>query len=68
MSVKQLMFFLGCAIAWFVLLPLCIVGGLLALISCAIVSEVGELVVGDAEKSIDQATARELARRVCLGD
>jgi hypothetical protein len=67
MSFKQVMFFSGCVVAWFVLLPLCIVGGGLALLSYAVFSEVGELVVGDTKGRVDISTAREIARRVCLG-
>jgi hypothetical protein len=64
MSFKQVMFFSGCVVAWFVLLPLCIVGGGLALLSYAVFSEVGELVT---KGRVDISTAREIARRVCLG-
>ena len=65
MSFKQVMFFIVCAVAWFVLLPVCIVGGGLALLGYAIFSEVGEFVVGDTETPVDSSTAREIARRVC---
>lgn len=68
MSVKQVMFYIGCAIAWFVLLPVCIVGGAIALLSYAVCSEVSELVIGDSKKTVDSSTARELAQRVCLGN
>jgi len=68
MSFKQVMFYIGCAVAWFVLLPVCIVGGGVALLSYAVFSEVGELVAGDAKKTVDSSTAREIARRVCLGN
>ena len=66
MSFKQVMFFIGCAVAWFVLLPVCIVGGGVALLCYAIFSEVGEFVVGETETAVDNSTAREIARRVCL--
>ena len=68
MSFKQVLFFIGCAVAWFVLLPICIVGGLMALLCYALFSEVGELVAGDTRSAVDTSTAREIARRVCLGN
>lgn len=66
MSFNQVMFYIGCAVAWFVLLPACIIGGVVALLCYAVFSEVGELVAGDARSDVDSSTAREIARRVCL--
>lgn len=62
------MFSIGCVVAWFVLLPVYTIGGGIALLCYAVFSEVGALVVGDTKASVDNSTAREIARRVCLGD
>ena len=67
MSFKHVMFYAGCAIAWFVLLPLFLLGGGIALLTYAVFSEVSESVVGGSKKAIDTNTAREIARRMCLG-
>lgn len=68
MSFKQVTFFIGCVVAWFVLLPICLVCGAIALLGYAVFSVVGELVVGDTLSSVDNSTVRETARRVCLGN
>ena len=68
MSPKQVLFYLACAVTWSVLLPVLVVGGTLALVAYAVVSELNELILGGASKSMDDATAREIARRMCLGN
>jgi hypothetical protein len=68
MSPKQVLFYLACAITWFVLLPVLVVGGTLTLVAYAVVSELNELILGGTSKSMDNATAREIARRMCLGN
>ena len=65
MSLKEIMFYLGCAVAWFVLLPLLVIGGGLALLGYAVFAEMTEAVTG-TKKSIDSPAAREIARRMCL--
>ncbi|HEY3656292.1 MAG TPA: hypothetical protein VGL34_15105 [Steroidobacteraceae bacterium] len=67
MSFKYVVFYLGCAATWLVLLPVLVIGGGIALIAYAVFSELSEFVVGGAEKSLDNSTAREIARRMCLG-
>jgi hypothetical protein len=67
MSFKDVVFYLGCAATWLVLLPVLVVGGGIALIAYAVFSELSEFVVGGTEKSLDNSTAREIARRMCLG-
>jgi hypothetical protein len=66
MSFKQVFFFMGCAVSWFVALPLFLVGGGIALFIYAVFSEIGELLSGAASKSA-QPDAREMAQRVCIG-
>jgi hypothetical protein len=68
MSFKDLMFYLVCAATWFVLLPLFLVGGTIALISYAVFSELRENLPGRTAKAIDNAAARETARRLCIGN
>jgi hypothetical protein len=68
MSLKQVFFFIGCVVAWFVLLPLCVAGGGVALLAYVVFSEVSEWVGGGTKPAVDGSSVRELARRVCLGD
>jgi hypothetical protein len=67
MSYKDIVFYLVCAAAWFVLLPLFVVGGTITLVSCAVFSELRESFLGRRAKVLDKAAAREMARRLCLG-
>jgi len=66
MSFKQVMLSAGCVAAWLILPVLLIAGGAV-LLTYAVVTLSGEILVGGAKKSLDKATARELARRLCLG-
>jgi hypothetical protein len=67
MSFKDVVFYLGCAATWLILLPVLVVGGGIALIAYAVFSELGEFFMGGAAKPVDNSTAREIARRMCLG-
>jgi hypothetical protein len=64
MSIKAILFSVGCLIAWFVLLPLLVIGGGAALLCYAIFAELGVLLVGN-RKSVDTDVAREIARSMC---
>ncbi len=66
MSLKVVMFYLGCVVAWFVLLPVLVIGGGLALLGYAIFAEIAATVTGRDKNSIDSPAAREIARRMCL--
>jgi hypothetical protein len=68
MSFKDVMFYLVCAATWFILLPLFLVAGTIALVSYAMFSELREHLLGRTVKALDKAAARETARRVCLGN
>jgi hypothetical protein len=65
MSLKAILFSLSCLVAWFVLLPLLVIGGGLALFAYAVFAELGALLIGDSGKTLDTAVAREIARRMC---
>ncbi len=65
MSPKNIVFSLGCAVAWFVLLPVLVVGGGILLFAWAVLVELSELLIGSS-KPFDTAAVRESARRVCL--
>jgi hypothetical protein len=67
MSFKDAVFYLICAATWFILLPLLVVGGTIALVSYAVCSELRENILGRRAKALDKTAAREMARRVCLG-
>jgi hypothetical protein len=68
MSFKDVTFYLVCAAAWSILLPLFLVGGTIALVSYAVFSELREYLLGRTVKVLDNAAAREMARRMCLGN
>jgi hypothetical protein len=67
MSFKDAVFYLICAATWFILLPLLVVGGTIALVSYAVASELTEILLGRSAKALDKKAAREIARRMCLG-
>jgi cell division protein FtsX len=67
MSFKDVVFCLICAATWFILLPLFVVGGMIALLGYAIASELTEIFLGRTAKALDKTAAREIARRMCLG-
>jgi hypothetical protein len=68
MSFKDVVFYLVCAATWFVLLPLLVVGGTIALVSYAVFSELREIILGRTAIALDKTAAREMARRMCLGN
>jgi len=67
MSLKAILFLLGCVLAWFVLLPLLVIGGGITLFAYAIFAELGEFLMGNPSKTLDTTVAREIARRMCGG-
>jgi hypothetical protein len=66
MSLKAILFSLGCILAWFVLLPVLVIGGGVALFSYAIFAELGALVTGKPSTTLETSVAREIARRLCV--
>jgi len=68
MSFKHVVFYAGCAATWLVLLPMFVAACGVALLTYAVFGELGELLVGGAKKTLDNSTAREIARRMCLGN
>ena len=68
MSFKDVVFYLVCAVTWFILLPVFVVGGTIALVSYAVFSELRENILGRRAKALDNTAARETARRMCLGN
>jgi hypothetical protein len=68
MAFKDVMFYLVCAATWLILLPVLLVGGTIALVSYAVFSELRENILGRTAKAFDNAAAREMARRLCLGN
>jgi len=67
MSFKDVIFYLVCATTWFILLPLFLVVGTIALVGYAVLSELREYLLGRTAKALDNVAARETARRMCLG-
>jgi hypothetical protein len=67
MSLKAVLFSLGCIIAWFVLLPVLVIAGGIALFSCATFAELGALLTGSSARTLDTRVAREIAREMCGG-
>jgi hypothetical protein len=69
MSFKDVVFYLVCAATWFIVLPLLVLAGGIALVSYAVFSELREFILGRTAKALDNhAAAREVARRMCLGN
>jgi hypothetical protein len=68
MSFKDVVFYLVCAATWFIVLPLLVLAGGIALVSYAVFSELREFILGRTAKAVDNAAAREVARRMCLGN
>jgi hypothetical protein len=68
MAFKDVVFYLVCAATWFILLPLLLVGGTVALVGYAVFSELRENILGRTAKALDNAAAREMARRLCIGN
>jgi hypothetical protein len=64
MTVKDLIFVVGCTLAWVVVLPLLFAGGV-ALFGYAVLEEVNELLVGRDGSSPDNSSAREIAALIC---
>jgi hypothetical protein len=66
MSVKHVLFFLGCAVSWLIALPIFVIGGGIALFTYAVLAELGDFVRGNSGEAED-IDARERARLMCLG-
>lgn len=67
MSMKAIFLALGCILSWFVLLPVLVVGSGIALFAYAAFAELGALLTGHPEQSLDNCAARDIARRMCGG-
>ncbi len=67
MSLKAILFPLGCVLAWFVLLPVVVIGGGSSLLLYAILAEFGAFITGNRAKTLDSSVARDIARRMCGG-
>jgi hypothetical protein len=67
MSTKAVFFSLGCLVAWFILLPLVVIGGGLALFAYAVIAELGAFLAGIPSKTLDTSAARQMARSICPG-
>jgi hypothetical protein len=65
MSFKTVFFMLGCVIVWFVLLPAFVFGGGIALLSYAVIAELGAFLTGKPAKTLETSAAREIASRMC---
>ena len=68
MLFRDVVFYLVCAATWFILLPLLVIVGTIALVSYAVFSELKENALGRTAKALDKTAAREMARRMCLGN
>jgi hypothetical protein len=65
MSLKTILFSLGCVLSWFVLLPVFLIVGGIALFGSAALAELGAFLKGSAGKTLDSSGAREIARHMC---
>jgi hypothetical protein len=66
-SLKAVLFALGCLVAWFALLPLLLIAGSATLFAYAIFAELAAFLTGHRSKTLDTSAAREIARRMCSG-
>jgi hypothetical protein len=67
MSLRKMLFFIGCIVAWVFVLPLFALIVLTSLVAYAALSELGELLLGGGEPPLDNSTARKIAHRLSLG-
>jgi hypothetical protein len=67
MVFKHIVFYLGCATTWLVLLPVLVIIGGITLTAYAVLSELSEAFNRGAATSTDNSTAREIAHRMCVG-
>jgi hypothetical protein len=67
MSLKTIIFSLACVISWFVLLPMLVIGGGIALFAYATFAELGAFLTGSPARTLDTAAAREIAHKMCGG-
>ena len=67
MSLKAILLFFGCLVAWFILLPVLAIGGGVALFTYAFLAEVGASLMGRPRRPLETSVAREMARRMCGG-
>jgi hypothetical protein len=67
MFLRTFLLSLACLLAWFVLLPMLVIGGGLALFTHAIFAELGAWFLGNTGTAVDTTAAREIARRMCGG-
>ena len=65
MSVKAILFSLGCLVAWFLLLPLFVIGGGICLLAYAVFAELVAMLTRRPAKTLDTSAAREIAGRLC---
>jgi hypothetical protein len=67
MVIRSVLFYLGCAAAWLLLLPVLAAAGAVALLSYAAYNEFRETFLGRPGTSLDNSKAREMAHRMCTG-
>jgi hypothetical protein len=67
MSLKAIFYSLGCVIAWFVLLPMLVIGGGIALFAYATFAELGAFLTRSPARTLDTTAAREIAHKMCGG-
>jgi len=67
LSLKTILFTIGCLVAWFILLPMLLIVGGTALFAYAIFAELGEFLLGNPSTTLDKSAASEIARRMCRG-
>jgi hypothetical protein len=65
MILKIVLGALGCLLAWLLLLPILLLGGCVLLL-VALLAELGALIAGGADSTLDAASARRIARDICL--
>jgi hypothetical protein len=67
MLVRAVFIWLGCVVAWLVVMPMIAIIGGAALFSYALLAEITVELTGTEPRPIDPSTIRLTARRICGG-
>jgi hypothetical protein len=67
MPLKGIFLTVGFLISWFVLLPVLVIGGGMALLAGATLAEVGSSLIGGSSQGSKGQNVRDIARRMVAG-
>ena len=67
MLVRAVFIWMGCVIAWLIVMPVIAIVGGAALFSYALLAEITVELTGTTPRPVDPSTIRLTARRICAG-